>query len=184
MFLCCFFTLSCPTNTASSDHLVSPRLIICFNCHAIKNKNRNQYRPQYRKSRMYSSRHCPQNLWSHLVRTGSFDARKHIMQWRSSPGGLMTRRNGTERLFGTSAIAETETTSSPGSCRLPIWRQRERCINATPSDGRVPMRLNYRIFFNYNEQQFITRMGEHWAPEHLISQKQFQNHLNSLLLIG
>ena len=38
---CVVFTLSCPTNAASSDHLVSPRLILFFNCHAIKNKNRN-----------------------------------------------------------------------------------------------------------------------------------------------
>ena len=46
------------------------------------------------------------------------------------------------------------------------------------------MGLNYRVFFDYNEQQFITRKGEPCAPEHLILQKQFQNHLNSLFLIG
>ena len=63
-------------------------------------------------------------------------------------------------------------TSSPGSSRFPIWRRLERCINATLMDERV--RLNYRIFFNYNEQQFITRMGDAWAPEHLILQNQFQ----------
>ena len=154
-----FFTLSCPTNAASSDHLVSPRLILCFNCHAIQNKNRNQI-----------------NLWPHLVRTGSFEGRKHIMQWRSSSGGLINCSSwpdGKERLFGTSAIAVAlKPTSSPGSSRFLIWRQQERCINATLRDGRV--RLNYRIFFNYNEQQFITRMGEPWAPEHLILQNQFQ----------
>ena len=46
MFLCCFLTVSRSTNAASSVHLVSPRLILCFNCHAIKNKNRNLQKVQ------------------------------------------------------------------------------------------------------------------------------------------
>lgn len=74
---------------------------------------------------MYSSRHCPQNLWSHLVRTGSFDGRKHIMQWRSSPGGLINCSSwpeGTERLFGL-LLLPLKPTSSPGSSRFPIGQR-------------------------------------------------------------
>ena len=32
-------------------------------------------------------------------------------------------------------------------------------------------------YFNHDEQQFIRRMGEPWASEHLILQNQFQTHL-------
>ena len=107
--------------------------------------------------RIYSSRHCRQNLWPHLVRTGSFDGRKHIMQWRSSSGGLINCSSwpeGTERLFGTSAIAEkTVITSYPGSSRFPIWRQ--QCY-AQGREGAYGwnLRLPWEIFFGVTTDDF------------------------------
>ena len=56
------------------------------------------------------------------------------------------RRRRRKRLLLKVPIAETETTSSPGSSRFPIWRQQDRGINATRRAGRVLMGLNYRIF--------------------------------------
>ena len=118
---------------------------------------------------MYSSRHCPQNLWSHLVRTGSFDGRKHIMQWRSSPGGLINCSSwpeGTERLFGL-LLLPLKPTSSPGSSRFPIWRQQERCINATLRAGRVLMRLDYTIFFLLQRTTVHNKNGRALGPSAL-----------------
>ena len=62
------------------------------------------------------------------------------MQWRSSSGwttNCSSWPEGTERLFGTSAIAETETTLSPGSSCFPIWPQHRRdALMPTRSRGR------------------------------------------------
>ena len=117
---------------------------------------------------MYSSRHCPQNLWSHLVRTGSFDGRKHIMQWRSSPGGLVNCSSwpeGTERLFGTSAInfrlsqSPSLLISGSGS-----WRQREGLLSPA---ARQICRRNFPPVVLSNHERCNWYAGNQTRSRHL-----------------
>ena len=142
-----------------------------------------QFPLRYEYLRIYSSRHSRQNLWPHLVRTGSFDGRKHIMQWRSSSGGLTNCSSwpeGTARLFGISAIAKIA-----NLVPRVFWRRQERCTNVDPQRGAYKSYKNYRIFqlirikVHYKNGRSLGR----WAYL-LILQNQFQKHLNSLLLIS